>query len=226
MNVSQLVSKTYAKMENNTTFWTREEVILNGLNPAQRLLMLYKPELIVTKTTISLSEDQCFYDLRTSGTNLLVRLQRVIVGDATTDPVTPSQGRFYRLRTATINGLRTKGDWLKKRAPYPTHYARYGMFWLVIYPRQSLSHTLTLIANAIPAALGTGLESGNTEVDIPESWNNLLPEIAAALLLLKEGAGESSESIRMLSSILSKEDIEGITKKLASTQKKIIYGKK
>mgnify|MGYP001569841534 CR=1 FL=1 len=65
MNASDLQTRTWEALGNNFVFYQPSELFANGINPALRLLVLLKPDLLTRRVTIPLLAGQLFYDLRT-----------------------------------------------------------------------------------------------------------------------------------------------------------------
>lgn len=81
MNTTTLVDRTYQHLGiGQRVFWTEPEVVDNGLNPAQRLLCLLRPDLVTLRTLVGQGIDASVIDLRTHAPKAW-RMQRIVLGD-------------------------------------------------------------------------------------------------------------------------------------------------
>ena len=298
MNASELITRTYEALGNNFVFYTQAEVLRNGISPAQRLLVLLKPELLTRRVTIPLISGGLFYDLRTdqvrangtvtatsdppgpitAATGLVdlnthftnvgvfvgMRVRRVTndavgiithipstnslrftggldpsssfqVGDAyrvelqtsdawriervllggiiAEDPVT-SNDHFRPLTRTSLGSLRWRRNWYETRGT-PRHWFLFGLYWLCIWPRPEQDEFLTLVYRALPTELSTS--NLNAEPDFAETWHDVLPQIAAALLLAKEGSGEVEMAANLLSERLGREPFQKLMRAVRSS---------
>ena len=210
MVTADLITRAREKLESNSLYFEDEKsIVLNALNPALLLLALMKPALLVKKTTISVLADECFLDLRVS-TPRCLKIDRVSLGDVTGETPIPSQGELGDLRVTSLPALRSKQSWLMDRRHRPQNYARHGVFWLILYPRSILDHTITIVYRAFPAPLD--VLTPNVEPELPQVFHDVLPEIASNLALMMEGGKEAEMAMQRLAAALGQEKFEPMLK--------------
>lgn len=220
MNTGELMQRCYDGLNQNHTFWTQDEVVTNGLNPAQRLLVLLKPMLLTQRTAVSLVADEVFIDLRVVAPRTM-RMQRVCLGDVTTEDPVLTQGREGDLRPTTLSALRSQRDWFTLRRGFPTHWYTHGVYWVCTWPRATQSLAVTVIASAVPTPLGLG-EPGQVP-DLPAQWHPVIADVAIPLLICKEGAGDVELAIDGLGKILGEEPFKQLSKTLRALRYKQQY---
>jgi hypothetical protein len=222
MNTGQMIERTYSILNHNHVFWTEAEVVDNGLCPAQRLVALLNPSLLVQRTVIALQPHQVLLDLRVEAPRAW-RVERVALGDATQTTVPLPTTRHGDLRKTTLAALRSHRDWFKQTAAYPGAWYQHGMVWIGLYPRHTQSLTITLVASALPLPLS--LDDPERSSELPAEWHPVVPEIAASLLQCKEGAGpEVDQAIQRLQSVVQAEPLTRLQKRVLAEQRKAIYG--
>jgi len=207
MTVNELIQRIREKL-GTVQFYTEAEVIANGINPAQRLLCLLRPDALSQRTTVTLSTNEVFVDLRQASIATW-QIRRVVLATTTGENASRSNGDFRDILPVSLNWLMGRRDWFTQKGAV-TRYARQGRFWLVFYKRPVQSETITLIYRSVPTAFDmTDLAS---EPDIQSSYQPLLADIATALLLMKEGAAETEKSVRILSEIFAVEHFDPLRK--------------
>ena len=216
MNTQELVTRTYAHLGiGQAVFWPEVECVDNGLNPGQRLLCLIKPDLVTLRTLVTLAVDTPLMDLRTVAPKAW-RVQRVTLGDVSLVPPRPipTQGRLGDLRKISLAALRGQRDWLTRLAPTPTHWYTHGLHLLGLWPRNTRATTLTLTYAAVPTALSWSVLT--QEPDVPTQWHPVIPDLAAALLMMKEGKTECTIAIQSMQKILQVEPLRRLLKQMAA----------
>jgi hypothetical protein len=203
-----------------TVFWTPEEIFLNGLNPAQRLLVLLKPMLLTQRVPVSLVADEVFIDLRVVAPRAM-RIQRVALGDVTTEEPVLTQGREGDLRHTTLATLRGQRDWFRLRRGFPTHWYTHGLYWVCPWPRSTQALTMTLVFSAMPTPLEVVVPSQIP--DLPVQFHPVIADVAIELLRCKEGAGEIEQAIDGLGKILGDEPFKQLKKTLRAIRYKQQY---
>jgi hypothetical protein len=189
-------------------FWTADNIVTNGLNLAQRLLVLVNPGLLVQRTLVVVAGDTPLLDLRAVAPTML-SLQRVALGDLTQTPPVPAYGQVGDLRKTTLQSLRTQRFWWQQRAPVPTHWFAHGLHLVGLWPRVRedavvpMGLPLTLIGSTVPTPLSA---SALTQVpDLAAPWHPLLADVAAAVMALAEGAGTCEMAVQQLALLLGLE---------------------
>jgi len=214
MTVNEILQRIGEKL-GTFEFYTQAEMIANGLNPAQRLLCLLKPDALTQRTTVTLAANEVFVDLRQAAIQAW-QIRRVVLGTITGEDAGRSNGEFRDILPASLNWLTGRRDWFTK-AGSVERYARYGRFWLVFYKRPVQSETITLVYRGVPTAFTT--TSLASSPDVQTSYHPLLAEIATALLLCKEGITETDKAVRILSEIFGTEHFEPLRKMLDRMQR-------
>ena len=202
MTGSDLLQRVWDHLGGNTTFYVEEEVIINGINPAMRLLCLLKPELLTQRVLVTVSAEQSFVDMRESAPRHWI-LRRVVLGDITGATATKSDyGEFVDLPYMSLDHLNARSDWFKQRGPIQGYY-RHGRFHLGVYKRPEADRSITLVFRAMPTAFTTNtMENSPAFADV---WHPLVGDVAAALLLLKEGNVQIEKARGMLTQAFGKE---------------------
>lgn len=202
MTGSDILQDIWKKLGSNTTFYPEAEVIVNGINPAMRLLCLMKPDLLNQRVAVTLVAETSLIDLREQAPRSWI-LRRVMLGTMTGDaPSKTAYGELKPLLRTSIEKISWQRDWFSKRGT-PEAYYQHGRDWIGIYKRPTADRALTLIYRAIPTAFTT-----NTMSDSPafaEVWHPLIADIATALLLIKEGETQTAKARQMLTVALGKE---------------------
>lgn len=204
-----MLNSVSQKLDENSTYYPFEIIALDGLNPAQRLLSLTRAPLS-RRVTAVVGADTATVDLRTVAPRLW-KLDRVVKGDATTDLPTASALSYGSLYPTSLPGLAWQRDWLLKRGEM-TSYWRWGDHWLGVSRRPFAATTITLIFRALPLAFTPGdvVTATSPESELGEVWHSLICDIAVALLLLREGAGEIEKAQQVLSQVLGSEMTRGM----------------
>ena len=203
MTGSDLLQRIWDHLGGNTTFYVEEEVIVNGINPAMRLLCLLKPELLTQRVAVTVSAEQSFVDMRESAPRHWI-LQRVVLGTMTGDtPTKTAYGEFAGLPYMSLGHLNARSDWFKQRGPIQGYY-RHGRFHLGVYKRPEAERVITLVFRAVPTAFDTNTMSSSSPA-FADVWHPLVGDVAAALLLLKEGNVQIEKARGMLTQAFGKE---------------------
>jgi len=115
MNLENIIQRVSLKLGEQTLFYSPEEIVSNGINPAQRLLCLAYPTLLQKRIAIPVAPDQVFIDLRQI-TPSMRRVQRVVLGDVAGDGSIPiaGTGELQRLLPTTLIRLAGFNDWMRR----------------------------------------------------------------------------------------------------------------
>ena len=142
------------------------------------------------------------------------RLERVLLGGITDDDPVKSNDQLRPLTPTTLQNLRWHRRWYLKRGT-PRHWFMHGWYWLCIWPRPEQDEFLTLVYRALPTELSPSNLSAVP--DIPAIHHDVLPHIAAALLLCKDGGGEVQTASSWLSERLGAEPFAKLLKAVRGT---------
>jgi hypothetical protein len=185
MNLGDLVQRVNIKLGEQSTFYPTEEIVANGLNPAQRLLCLAYPTLLQKRAVLSINPDQVFTDLRQI-TPTIRKINRVVLGDVTVPAgsFVATTGELTRLLPTTLERLAGFNDWMRKTGQ-TRKYWLHGAYWLGLWKRPMTTLTVSIMYDAIPEPLT--LSSLAAEPDITQIYHPLIADIAAGLLVQKEG---------------------------------------
>jgi hypothetical protein len=196
MNLGDLIQRVSLKLGEQTTFYPEEEIVANGLNPAQRLLCLTYPFLLQKRVLLSIYPEQVFTDLR-SITPTIRKLNRVVLGDVFAPLGSPvsATGELKRLHVTTINRLAGLNDWMRQTGT-TTKYWMFGPYWFGLWKRPMTTLSVTLLYDAMPTQLTLSALTAIPDVD--QVYHPLLADIATGLLLCKEGDPESGRGVTMI----------------------------
>ena len=142
------------------------------------------------------------------------RLERVLLGGITDDDPVKSNHQLKPLTPTTLEKLRWHRRWYLKRGT-PRHWFMHGWYWLCIWPRPEQDEFLTLVYRALPTELS--ISNLNAVPDIPAMHHDVLPHIAASLLLAKDGGGECQTAASWLSERLGAEPFAKLLKAVRGT---------
>jgi hypothetical protein len=162
MTLSELQQLVALKLGEQTIFYTPEEITRSGINPAQRLIGLLRPNLVRQRVTVAVGVDLPIIDLRTltdsAGVligNRIRRIDRVMLGDVSGDtPVRNAvTGELQELRSTTIKALSNYTNaWMAERGMV-RNYWQWGHYWLGLYKRPITATTITVVFDVVPAQL-------------------------------------------------------------------------
>ena len=213
--VNELIDQVWIVLDQNSTFYPPAEVIRSGINPAQRLLCLLRPDLLTHRLPITLVAGQMVIDLRQEAPRLWA-IRRVTLGNVSVDPPVKSNRQLHDLTPIGLNTLQRKRAWWLHEGPME-NYWRHGREWLGVYRRSVLAETITLVYRAMPTAFRDDQLDG--EPDIAEIWHTTIARVAAALLLMKEGGGEIDKALLLLQETLGEEPFGQIRKALLAEER-------
>lgn len=216
MTGSDIHQRIWDRLGGNTTFYVEEEIIVNGINPAMRLLCLLKPELLTQRVTVNLLAEQTFIDIREQAPRNW-SLRRVVLGTITGDtPTKTAYGEFVELPYLSLDHLNARDDWFKQRGPIQGYWL-HGRFHMGVYKRPEADRTLTLIFRAVPTAFTTNtMDQSPAFADV---WHPLIADVGAALLLMKEGNVQIEKARGMLTQAFGKE-LFGSLKQMVGRQQR------
>jgi len=218
VDTQTLVERTYGRLGiGKEVFWPFPEVVENGLNPAQRILCLLKPDLYTLRTLAPRGVDDPVIDLRSAAPSAW-RMQRIALGNITLVPPkpVPTQGRLGDLRKISLTSLRGQRDWMTRLAPRPSHWYTHGLHLIGTWPRATQPVTLTLVYAAMPPALAWSAPT--QEAALPVQWHPVIADLAANLLMLKEGKGECQQAIAQMETLVKAEPLRQLLKQMRAEQ--------
>ena len=200
MLLGEILERVRVELGGQTTFYPAQEIIESGINPAQRLICLAYPLLLQKRLAMSVNPDQVFNDLRLL-TPTIRRVNRVVLGDVTEENAAPTSttGELGRLRQTTVGRLAGRRDWIAHQG-ITTHYWMHGAYWLGLWRRPMDVLTITVIYDAIPAVLS--IEDLHQLPDLSAVYHPTIAAVAAGLLLLKEGAPETTRGLARMTEAL------------------------
>lgn len=207
MTLSDIRQLILLKLGDQSAFYSAAEIDRNGINPAQRLLCLFYPALLRGRATLTVNADVPFIDLRTlqdsSGNTIGNRLRlvrRVVIGNVMGDaPVRNAATDELRdLRRTTVPALMSRSrTWMRDKGQV-RYYWQYGPYWLGLYKRPIGETTVTVVYDAAPAPL---LADDNVP-DVQEVHHRTIADIAAGVLLAKEGEPQGTLGIQRIAEAL------------------------
>jgi hypothetical protein len=218
MNLTELLTHTYAKLDDNNLFFEPAAVLSNGINPAMRLITYSKPALLTRRVPATVTGEIATLDLRTVAPRSW-QLARVVLGDVTTEDPAVSGTEYRKLDPTTLESIQWQRDWFNRRGQV-TRYWRWGDHWLGFWKRPIVSTTVTLIFRAIPLAFTTDDQFVNPspEPELPAAWHPLIPDIAMALLIIKEGTVQTEKAQQILTQTFGQEQMKGVRRAIRLAQ--------
>lgn len=199
MTLSDLVQYIQLKLGEQTAFYPEDEVVRGGINVAQRWLCRFYPRLLRQRLTHTVTTDLPFIDLRTvldgSGVragNRIRKVRRVMIGDVSGDAPTrnAATSELRELRRASLMRLAHRQGWMREKGKID-YYWLWGEYWMGLYRRPIDTTTVTVIFDAVPVPLVNDTDTP----DVQASVHRDIAEIAAGLLLAKEGAPDGVRGI-------------------------------
>ena len=211
------INSVSQKLDENTPYYPSSSIVLDGINPAMRLIAMRKVHL-TRRTTQVISAESVTVDLRQAAPRLW-RLKRVVLGTITGDDPSISGTEYRRINPASLESIAWQRDWFLHRGAV-TQYWHYGQHWIGMYKRPIAATTITLIFDAMPLAFTiediTGPSQSSPE--LPEVYHPMIADIAYALLIVKEGAVESTRAEQVLQLVFGQELTKGLRRALRSLQ--------
>jgi hypothetical protein len=208
MDLGALIQLVSLKLGEQSAFYPSAEIVVQGINPAQRLLCLAFPALNYQRTAVTIIADQPFFDVRTlldTNNNVIGNrfrsVRRVVLGTVTTDTPTVSSitGDIRPLHQTTVQRLAGQNDWLGQHREVQKYWM-WGAYFLGLHPRPVVQETITIIYTAAPNIFDISVL---TDVPtVPAAYHSTIAEIATGLLLCKEGDPQSSRGLARIQTAL------------------------
>ena len=215
--LSDLLTRVWERLGRNTVLYPETEIIDSGLNPAQTLLVLLNHTVLTKRVTALLIAEEAFIDLRQVAPRLL-HLNRVVLGNVVTDDPSRSLGRVSDLKATTREHLRWKSPAWWRTVGVPKQWYPHGRYWIAVYPRAVAALTLTLVYTALPTPFS--ITEPQAVSDLPVALHPVIADIAAALLLCKEGQIETQRAIQHLAGHLGQGALQPAQKALGRLQRR------
>lgn len=208
MTLSDIQNLVALKLGEQSLFYSPEEVIRSGINPAQRLLCLVYPLILNQRATATVGADLPFIDLRqvTDASGIIIgnrirKVNRVMLGNVRGDaPVHNAvTDELFELRETTVAALSKRAnDWMSQRGLI-RHYWKWGTYWLGLYKRPITATTVTIMYDAVPAQLVGDADDPQTQ----DVYHRTIAEIATGLLLVKEGSPQGERGLQRIAAALA-----------------------
>ena len=211
LSLGDLLDRTWERLGRVTGYYAQDELILNGLNPAQNLLVLLDPTLLRKRALVSLIAKEAFIDLTVAAPRCIA-MHRVVIGDVSADDPTRSQGLMGELHPCTRAQLRWRREWWRTEGT-PKLWYWHGRRWIGVSPRPAVAMTFTLIYTGLPRAF-TDTDMGAVS-ELAATLHPLIADIAAALCLVKEGQIEAARAMQLLQNWVGEEPLAPMRKALA-----------
>ena len=209
MTLGDIIQLVHLKLGEQHTFYPQSEIVVQGINPAQRLLCLAYPTLNYVRTTVDVTADQAFIDLRTlpdaSGNiigNRFRSIRRVVLGNVTDDVsvISASTGELREIHHSSVKRLAGRNNWLSLHGEVRKYWL-WGQYWLGLHKRPIDTTTITVVYAAAPTPLV--LEVPTAVPDIPAVYHAIIAEVATGLLLMKEGDPQATRGLARIHSALN-----------------------
>jgi hypothetical protein len=116
------------------------------------------------------------------------------------------------LRRVSLASLRGQRHWMTVFAPVPTQWYTHGLTLIGLYPRNLRQVTLTLTYAALPTPLSWAVQAQIPDLPVP--WHPVIADLAAPLLQLKEGRGETESAVQKMDRIVQAEPFTTLLKQM------------
>ncbi len=209
MTLGDIIQLVHLKLGEQHTFYPQSEIVVQGINPAQRLLCLAYPTLNYVRTTVDVTADQAFIDLRTlpdaSGNiigNRFRSIRRVVLGNVTDDVsvISASTEELREIHHSSVKRLAGRNNWLSLHGEVRKYWL-WGQYWLGLHKRPIDTTTITVVYAATPTPLVLEVPTGVP--DIPAVYHAIIAEVATGLLLMKEGDPQATRGLARLHAALN-----------------------
>jgi hypothetical protein len=217
VTLTELIQRVSLKLDENTAYYPRSDIVLSGINPAMRLLAMMRAPL-PRRVAATLGAERVTIDLREDAPRCW-KLRRVVLGDITSEDPSVSGIAYRSLDYASLAGIAWQRTWFLKEGT-PTHYWRFGGHWLGIYKRPVVATTITLIFDALPLPYTVDdiTNNGSLEPELGDIWHSVIADVAFALLIIREGVGETEKAQSILSQTFGAEKMKGLRRVLYQQQ--------
>ncbi len=205
MTTADLIEAVFQRLENRAAY-TATEIVRSGLNPALTLFALVHAAASIGRVVVTLPAESSFLDLRdvfpqvarlTAITRGQVRTDRPRASLAPMVPLLPMEG-------ATLGRIYPR--WIMRRG-IPQRWWMMGLSLVGITPRPVADCVLTLTGRMRASSLAVDDPHRPPEIDV--GWHPVLAEIAAQLVLVKQGAGEAERALQHLQGLVQQGTLRG-----------------
>lgn len=211
MTGQDLLAQTVQQLGRTTMTWSVPEIVTNGINPAQRLLTLLDPSLLTRRAVVSVLTNDAFIDLRQVAPRCIA-IRRIVLGTVATEVPARSLGSVRQLEPTTRESLAWREGWWRLPG-VPTHWYPHGRMAIGLWRRAAMPLTLTLIYAALPTPFDPALLGAVS--DLPVIWHPVVSNLAAAMLLIKEGQVEAQRGFQQLGATLQAEAFAPVRRMMA-----------
>jgi len=216
--VAELLDEVALHLGRNREYYPAAEVCRSGLNPALRLLCLLDPTLATERTVVVLPAQSLTLDLRTVAPRAH-QVRRVLLGAAGAAVVSRSAAHFAPLAPTTREALARRDPAWLRRTGIPDRWFPLGRHLVAAWPRPVTDHSLTLVCAVVPPPVTADtLTDLSSTPALDSTQHELVARVAAAILLLKDGAGEADRGLQMLMTLFGKEAFTMAAKRLRNLQ--------
>lgn len=213
-----LIDRAQQRLGRFVTYYPSEELVLNGLNPAQTLLCLLDPTLLTRRVAVSLAAGASFIDLRVVMPRQ-ISIQRIVLGDVTADDPTRSLGQVKHLNYTDRVSLSWRRDWWRHTG-VPSQWYLHGRALVGLYRRCIDALTLTLIGQVVPTPFEVDTQGAVSE--LPIALHPLISDLGACLVLIKEGTVEAQRALSTLGTLVGEEHFAPARKALNAVQRQAL----
>ena len=215
MTTGELCERIWQQLENRAAYPV-EEVCTLGINAAVTWLCLLMPHLYTQEITTTLTADLLVLDLREVAPRATA-VRRVLVAQSQTDRPTDTAGTWALLHHTTREQLgRLDPAWWTRRG-MPRKWSALGTQQLAVTPRPIVDVLATLTCSALPTASDPNLLTAELALDAVE--HPLVVDTAAALLRIKQGAGEAERGLQHLQTIMQGMSMDQAIRRLRTMQR-------
>ena len=215
MTTGELCERIWQQLENRAAYPV-EEVCTLGIDAAVTLLCLLTPQLYTQEITTTLTAELLVLDLRQVAPRALA-VRRVLVGQSQTDRPTDTAGTWTLLHHTTREQLsRLDPAWWTRRG-VPRKWHALGTQQLAVTPRPVVDVLATLTCAALPPASDPAVLTDELGLDAVQ--HPMVVDTAAALLRIKQGAGEAERGLQHLQAVMQGTQMEHAIRRLRAMQR-------
>lgn len=215
MTTGDLCEQIWEQLENRAAYPV-EEVCALGINAALVLLCLQLPRLYTQEITTTLTAELLALDLRAVAPRTIA-VRRIVIGQSQSDRPVEATGTWALLHHTTREQLsRLDSRWWTRRG-MPRKWYALGTQQLVVTPRPVVDVLATLTCAALPIASDPNALTAELALDAVQ--HSMVVDTAAALLRIKQGAGEAERGLQHLQTILQGTQMEQALRRLRAMQR-------
>jgi len=215
MTTAELCEQIWQQLENRAAYPV-DEVCSLGINAALTLLCLLPPHRYIQEITTTCPAEGLTLDLRQIAPRTIT-VRRVLVAQSQTDRPTDTAGTWQLLHYTTRAHLSRRDPAWWTRRGLPRNWFALGTQQIALTPRPVVDALVTLTCTALPPASDPNLLTSELALDTLN--HPLVVDIAAALLRIKQGAGEAERGLQSLQAIMQDTQIEQALQRLQAMQR-------